>query len=64
MERKIEASLKPIERSAGIMADIPKEENKCVPMPDNLQTISKIMGERLVIARPAHGIPEKKGFKI
>jgi N12 class adenine-specific DNA methylase len=64
MERKIEASLKPIERSIGIMADIPKEENKCVPMPDNLQTISKIMGERLVIARPAHGIPEKKGFKI
>ncbi|KAA6317456.1 hypothetical protein EZS27_032393, partial [termite gut metagenome] len=64
MERKIEASLKPIEQSVGIMADIPKEENKCVPMPDNLQTISKIMGERLVIARPAHGIPEKKGFKI
>jgi hypothetical protein len=46
------------------MADIPKEENKCVPMPDNLQTISKIMGERAVIARPAHGIPGKKGFKI
>ncbi|KAA6309960.1 hypothetical protein EZS27_038649, partial [termite gut metagenome] len=26
MERKIEASLKPIEQSVGIMADIPKEE--------------------------------------
>jgi hypothetical protein len=64
MERKIEASLKPIEQSADIMAGVPKEENKFVPMPDNLQTISKIMGERLVIARPAHGAPEKKGFKI
>jgi hypothetical protein len=65
MERKIEASLKPIERSVGIMAGIPKEENKFVPMPDNLQTINKIMGERLVIARPSHGTPpERKGFKI
>lgn len=64
MERKIEASLKPIERSVGIMADVPKEENKFVPMPDNLQTINKIMGERAVIVRPSYGTPEKKGYKI
>lgn len=63
MERKIEASLKPIEQSVGIMAGIPKEENKFTPMPDNLQTISKIMGERLVVARPAATI-ERKGFKM
>ncbi|GHT57555.1 hypothetical protein AGMMS50239_00070 [Bacteroidia bacterium] len=64
MERKIEASLKPIEQSVGIMAGIPKEENKFVPMPDNLQTIKAIMGDRLVVARPAAGILERKGFKI
>lgn len=63
MERKIEASLKPIEQSVGIMAGVPKEENKFASMPDNLQTISKIMGERLVVARPAATI-ERKGFKI
>ncbi|MDR0682185.1 MAG: helicase C-terminal domain-containing protein, partial [Dysgonamonadaceae bacterium] len=65
MERKIEASLKPIDQSVGIMTGVPKEENKFVPMPDNLQTINKIMGERLVVARPSHGASsERKGFKI
>ncbi|KAA6300477.1 MAG: hypothetical protein EZS26_003388, partial [Candidatus Ordinivivax streblomastigis] len=34
MERKIEASLKPIEQSVGIMADIPKEEAKPLQIPD------------------------------
>ncbi len=64
MERKIEASLKPIEQSVGIMAGVPKEENKFVPMPDNLKNINALLGERAVIVRPSHGIPEKKGFKI
>ncbi|MDR0430237.1 MAG: N-6 DNA methylase [Tannerellaceae bacterium] len=64
MERKIEASLKPIEQSVGIMAGVPKEENKFVPMPDNLKNINALLGERAVIVRPSHGTPEKKGFKI
>ena len=64
MERKIEASLKPIEQSIGIMAGVPKEDGKHVAMPDNLKTIKAIMGERAVIVRPANGIPEKKGLKI
>ena len=64
MERKIEASLKPIEQSVGIMADVPKGENKFVPMPDNLKNINALLGERAAIVRPSHGIPEKKGFKI
>lgn len=64
MERKIEASLKPIEQSVGIMADVPKEENKFTPMPDNLKNINALMGERVAIVRPSHGVPEKKGFKI
>ena len=64
MERKIEASLKPIEQSVGIMADVPKEENKFTPMPDNLKNINALMGERVAIVRPSHGVLEKKGFKI
>ncbi|OJU36950.1 MAG: hypothetical protein BGN96_04270 [Bacteroidales bacterium 45-6] len=64
MERKIEASLKPIGQSVGMMADAPKEENKFVPMPDNLKNINALMGERVAIVRPPHGVPEKKGFKI
>jgi hypothetical protein len=46
------------------MADIPKESEKPIPMPDNLRTVKEIMGERLVIARPSYGVVEKKGFKI
>ena len=64
MERKIEASLKPIEQSVGIMADVPKEENRFVPMPDNLKNINALLGERAAIVQPAHGMSEKKGFKI
>jgi hypothetical protein len=64
MERKIEASLKPIEQSVGIMADVPKEENKFVPMPDNLKNINALLGERAAIVQPVHGMSEKKGFKI
>jgi N12 class adenine-specific DNA methylase len=64
MERKIGESLKPIEQSVGIMASVPKEENKFVPMPDNLKNINALLSERAVIVRPAHGMPEKKGFKI
>jgi hypothetical protein len=64
MERKIEASLKPIEQSVGIMAGVPQEENKFVPMPDNLKNINALLGEQVAIVRPSHGIPEKKGFKI
>lgn len=33
-------------------------------MPPELQQIKEAMGNRLVTARPSHGIPEKKGFKI
>lgn len=64
MERRIGESLKPIEQSVGIMAGVPKEENKFTPMPDNLKNINALLGERAVIVRPAHGAPEKKGFKI
>lgn len=64
MERKIGESLKPIEQSVGIMAGVPKEENKFVPMPDNLKNINALLGERVTIVRPSHGVPEKKGFKI
>lgn len=63
MERKIEASLKPIEQSAGIMAGIPKEDAKSFQMPEGLRAAKEIMGDRLVIARPA-GVPERKSFKI
>ncbi len=64
MERKIEASLKPIEQSVGIMAGVPKEDTKSFQIPERLQAAKEIMGDRLIVARPAHGIPEKKGFKI
>lgn len=64
MERKIEASLKPIEQSVGIMAGIPKEDAKPFQLPEELRAAKEVMGDRLVIARPSHGAPEKKGFKI
>lgn len=64
MEGKIEASLKPIGQSVGMMADVPKEENRFGPMPGNLKNINALMGERVAIVRPPHGVPEKKGFKI
>jgi len=65
MERKIEASLKPIEQSVGVMAVVPKEENKFTPIPDNLKNINALLGERVAIVRPAQGTPpERKGFKI
>lgn len=64
MERRIGESLKPIEQSVGIMAGVPKEENKFVPMPDNVKNINALSGERVAIVRPSHGVPEKKGFRI
>ncbi|KAA6330227.1 hypothetical protein EZS27_021042 [termite gut metagenome] len=64
MERKIEASLKPIEQSVGIMADIPKEEAKPLQIPDRLQAAKEVMSERFVMGRPAAGVSERKGFKI
>ena len=64
MERKIEASLKPIEQSAGIMAGITKEDTKSFQVPEELRAAKEIMGDRLVIARPSHGVPERKGFKM
>ncbi len=64
MERKIEASLKLIEQSVGIMSGIPKEDTKPFQVPEVLREAKEVMGDRLVIARPSHGVPEKKGFKI
>lgn len=64
MERKIEASLKPIEQSVGIMSDVPKEDDKPFQLLEELRAAKEVMGDRLVIARPSHGVPEKKGFKI
>ena len=64
MERKIEASLKPIGQSAGIMAGVAKEDAKSFQIPERLQAAKEVMGDRLVIVRPSHGVPEKKGFKI
>lgn len=64
MERKIEASLKPIEQGIGIMADVPKEDTKSFQMPEGLRAAKEVMGDRLVIARSSHGVPEKKGLKI
>lgn len=64
MEHKIEASLKPIEQSVGIMAGIPKEDAKSFQMPEGLRAAKEVMGDRLIIVRPSHGVPEKKGFKI
>ena len=65
MERKIEASLKPIEQSAGIMAGVTKEDVKSFQMPEGLRAAKEVMGERLVIARPSYGTPpERKGIKI
>ncbi|KAA6330843.1 hypothetical protein EZS27_020490 [termite gut metagenome] len=64
MERKIAASLKPIEQSVGIMAGVPKEEEKPFQIPDRLQAVKEVMGERFIIGRPAAGVPERKGIKI
>ncbi len=64
MERKIEASLKPIEQSIGIMAGVPKGETKFVPMQDNQKNINAFLEERVSILPPSNGVPEKKGFKI
>ena len=65
MERRIEASLKPIEKSVGIMGDIPEEDTKSFQVPEELRTAKEMMGDRLVIARPSHGaLPEKKGIRI
>jgi len=65
IERKIEASLKPIEQSVGIMAGIAKEDTKSFQAPEGLQAAKEVMGDRLVIARPSHGAPpERKGIKI
>ncbi len=64
MERKLEESLKPIEQGAGIMNGVPKEDAKPFRIPDELRAAKEVMGERLIIARPSHGVPERKGFKI
>lgn len=65
MEHKIEASLKPIEQSAGIMAGVPKEDVKSFQMPEGLRAAKEVMGDRLIIARPSYGTPpERKGIKI
>jgi hypothetical protein len=65
MERKIEASLKPIEQSVGIMANVPKEDAKSFQVPEELRAAKEMMGDRLVVARPSHGVPpERKGIKI
>ena len=62
MERKIEASLKPVEQ---IMTGIPKEDIKPFHLSEGLQAAKEVMGERLIIARPSHGVPlERKGIKI
>jgi N12 class adenine-specific DNA methylase len=56
MERKIEASLKPIEQSAGII------------MQEGLRAAKEVMGDRLVIARINNGLKQEssvsKGIKM
>ncbi|MGV8137387.1 MAG: helicase-related protein [Mangrovibacterium sp.] len=68
MERKIEASLKPIEQSAGIMAGVPKEDVKSFQMPEGLRAAKEVMGDRLVIARINNGLKQEssvsKGIKM
>ena len=65
MERKIEESLKPIEQGVGIPDNAPKNGMEPIPMPDDLRAAKEVMGERLIIARPSHGVTvERKGFKI
>ena len=59
MERKIEASLKPIEQSTGIMASVPKEDVKSFQMPEGLRAAKEVMGERLVIARINNGLKQE-----
>lgn len=62
MERKIEASLKPIEQGIGtIMAGIPKEDTESFQMPEELRAAKEVMGDRLVVARSSHGT---KGWKM
>ena len=62
MERKIEASLKPVEQ---IMASVPKEDVKPFHVPEELRAAKEIMGDRMIIARPSYGAPpERKGIKI
>ena len=65
LERKIELSLKPIEQSEGVAADAPDgAKNAISPIPKELQEAKEMMGDRLVIARPATGTVERKGFKL
>jgi N12 class adenine-specific DNA methylase/predicted RNA methylase len=67
MERKIEASLNPIVQSVRITAAIPKDDPdlKGNRVTDRFQSATDGFGERVVIARPSHGLPpERKGFKI
>jgi N12 class adenine-specific DNA methylase len=68
MERKIEASLKPIEQSVGIMPGIPKEDTKSFQVPEGLRAVKEVMGDRLVIARINNVIKQEsaisKGIKI
>ncbi len=65
MERKIEESLKPIEQSEGVPTNTPdKAKNEISPIAKELQEVKEMMEDRLIIARPAHGSQEKKGFKL
>ena len=65
LERKIELSLKPIEQSEGVATDAPDgAKNEISPIPKELQEAKEMMGDRLVIARPADGTTERKGFKL
>ena len=49
-----------------VTADVPTENVKPLPVPDNLRGSTAAMGERLIVGRPAYGgVPaERKGIKI
>lgn len=65
LERKIELSLKPIEQSEGVAADTPdKVKDEISPISKELQQAKEIMGDRLLIGRPATGTTDRKGFKM
>lgn len=64
MERKIELSLKPIEEDAGIKIDTGLNHVAPLSIPNELREAKEIMGDRLMIARPAYGVQERKGLKM
>jgi len=66
LEHRIEASLKPDGQGTPLSGDTPESRAvaEVVPVPDGLRAAKDILGERLVIARPVHGTPERRGVRI